>query len=385
MVTGITAYKRRPLMNNSIVYVGMDVHKESYTVCCYTFDKDKAEYLQKMRADYKNILKYIEGIRKRYSEDTEYVCGYEAGCLGYALYHQLTDRGVECKILAPTTMATTNSKRIKTDKRDAGSIARCLAFHTYSEVYVPTDEDNAIKEYIRMRDDQKKMLKSTKQQILALVLRHGKRFDGGKTYWTIAHMKWLKALKLDGALQETLNEYLITYEYLMDKIERLDQRIEEMASGERYDEKVSKLKCFIGVKTHTALSLVVEVGDYERFAKAGNFSAFLGLVPSEDSSSEKQNKYAITKAGNSHLRRLLVESAQSYTRGNVGHKSKALKNRQEGNSPEIIAYADKANERLRRRFYRMTLKNGTKRNVATVAIARELACFVWGMMTENVA
>jgi len=372
-------------MNNSIVYVGMDVHKESYTICCYTFDKDKVEYMQKMKADYKNILKYIEGIRKRYPEDAEYVCGYEAGCLGYALYHQLTDHGVECKILAPTTMATTNNKRIKTDKRDAGSIARCLAFHTYSEVYVPTDEDNAIKEYIRMRDDQKKMLKSTKQQILALVLRHGKRFDGGKTYWTIAHMKWLKALKLDGALQETLDEYLITYKYLMDKIERLDIRIEEMATDERYDEKVSKLRCFIGVKTHTALSLVVEVGDFERFAKAGNFSAFLGLVPSEDSSSEKQNKYAITKAGNSHLRRLLVESAQSYTRGNIGHKSIALKKRQKGNRPETIAYADKANERLRRRFYRMTLKNGTKRNVATTAIARELACFVWGMMTGNVA
>lgn len=372
-------------MNNSIVYVGMDVHKESYTVCCYTFDKDKVEYLQKMNADYKNILKYIEGIRKRYPEDAEYVCGYEAGCLGYALYHQLKNHGVECKILAPTTMATTNSNRIKTDKRDAGSIARCLAFHTYSEVYVPTDEDNAIKEYIRMRDDQKKMLKSIKQQILALVLRHGKRFEGGKTYWTIAHMKWLKALKLEGALQEALDEYLITYEYLVDKIERLDQRIEEMATGERYEEKVSKLSCFIGVKTHTALSLVVEVGDFERFAKAGSFSAFLGLVPSEDSSSEKQNKYAITKAGNSHLRRLLVESAQSYTRGNIGHKSIALKKRQEGNSPEIIAYADKANERLRRRFYRMTLKNGTKRNVATTAIARELACFVWGMMTGNVA
>jgi len=133
-------------MNNSIVYIGMDVHKESYTVCCYTFDYDRIEYLQKMNADYKNILKYIESIRKRYPEDAEYVCGYEAGCLGYALYHQLTDHGVKCIILAPTTMATTNNKRVKTDRRDAGSIARCLAFHTYSEVYVPTDEDNAIKE-----------------------------------------------------------------------------------------------------------------------------------------------------------------------------------------------------------------------------------------------
>lgn len=177
---------------NSIVYVGMDVHKESYTVCCYSFEKDQIEYTQKLSSDYKMILKYLEQVRKRFSEDTEFVCGYEAGCLGYSLYHQLTDHGVKCIILAPTTMAITNINRVKTDKRDAANVARCLAFHTYSEVHVPTEEDNAIKEYIRMRDDQKVVLKKIKQQILSLVLRQGKRFEGGKTYWTIAHMKWLK-------------------------------------------------------------------------------------------------------------------------------------------------------------------------------------------------
>jgi ISCps8, transposase len=119
----------------------------------------------------------------------------------------------------------------------------------------------------------------------------------------------------------------------------------------------------------------------------GNIASFLGLVPSEDSSDTRVNRYSITKAGNSHLRRLLVEVAQSFTRGNVGHKSVALKQRQQGNLSEIIAYADKANERLRRRFYKMTLNKGVNRNVATtaIAIARELACFIWGMMTEHVS
>lgn len=384
MVTGITAYNRRPHMN-SIVYVGMDVHKESYTICCYSFNTDEVLYKQKIASDYKLILKYLEQLRKRFSDDVEFVCGYEAGCLGYSLYHQLIDHGVKCIILAPTTMAITNKNRVKTDKRDAGNIARCLAFHTYSEVHVPTDEDNSIKEYIRMRDDQKINLKKTKQQILALVLRLGKKFEGGKTYWTIAHMKWLKSLKLDGVFQETLDEYLITYEYFTDKINRLDQRIEELASGEKYQEKVKKLGCLIGVKTHTSLSMIVEVGDFERFAKPEKFAAFLGLVPSEDSSGDSQNKYSITKAGNSHLRRLLVEAAQAYTRGAMGHKSVALKQRQQGNTPQVIAYADKANERLRRRFYKMTLSKGVNRNVAATAIARELACFMWGLMTDNVA
>ncbi len=369
---------------NSIVYVGMDVHKESYTLCCYSYDTDKVEYKQTIPSDYKLVLKYMEQVRKRFEGEVTFVCGYEAGCLGYSLYHQLKDHAVDCKILAPTTMGITNTHHIKTDKRDAANIARCLAFHTYSEVYVPDNEDNAIKEYIRMRDDQKLMLKKIKQQILAFILRQGKRFEGGKTYWTIAHMKWLKSLDLTGLDKETLLEYLITYDYLTDKIARLDKRIEELASGEKYEKKVKNMSCLIGVKTHTALSMIVEVGDFERFEKAPRFAAFLGLVPCENSSADNVNRYSITKAGNSHVRRLMVEAAQSYTRGSIGHKSIALKQRQQGNSPEVIAYADKANERLRRRFYKMTLNKGVNRNVATTAIARELACFIWGMMTENV-
>jgi len=354
-------------------------------MCCYSIDEDKLQYQQVVAPDYKMVLRYLERVRGRYEDEVEFVCGYEAGCLGYVLYHQLNDNGVKCVILAPTTMAITTKNRVRTDKRDAGNIAKCLAFRTYSEVYVPTDEDNSVKEYIRMRDDQKKALKIIKQQILALVLRHGKRFEDGKSYWTIKHVTWLKTLRLGGVLQETLTEYLVTYEYLTDKIERMDERIEELAGGERYQEKVKKLSCLIGVKTHTALSVIVEIGDFKRFAKPDRLAAYLGLVPSEDSSGEKRRRGGITKAGNSHVRRLLVESAQAYTRGAIGHKSKDLKRRQNGNTPQVIAYADKANERLRRKFYKMTLRNNTHRNVAATAIARELACFMWGMMTDNAA
>ena len=370
---------------SSILYVGMDVHKENYTLCCYSFDEDQLQYKQTISPDYKLVLKSLEQIRKHYPDGVEFVCGYEAGCLGYTLYHQLNDHGVKCVILAPTTMAVTNRNRIKTDRRDAGNIARCLAFHTYSEVHVPTPEDLSVKEYIRMRDDQKKALKIIKQQILAFVLRMGFRFVDGKDYWTVKHVKWLKSLDLGGILQESLEEYLVTYDYLTGKIERLDKRIEELANGERYKERVGKLMCLLGVKFITALAIIVEIGDFTRFAKPEKLAAFVGLVPSEDSSGEKQKRGSITKAGNSHVRRLLVESAQSYTRGKIGYKSKELKRRQKGNSTQVIAYADKANERLRRRFYRMTINNKLNRNVAATAIARELACFIWGMMTDNIA
>ena len=238
---------------NTIVYVGMDVHKESYTLCCYSYDRDKVEFKQTIPSDYRLVLKYMERVREQYEGEVKFVCGYEAGCLGYSLYHQLTDHAVDCKILAPTTMAITNTNRVKTDRRDAGNIARCLAFHTYSEVYVPDDEDNAVKEYIRMRDDQKLMLKKIKQQILAFCLRHNYRYDTTKSHWTQAHLTWLRSLEPEGLYQEILTEYLATYDQLTDKLERLDKRIEELASKEDYQENVSHLSCLLGVKIQTAV------------------------------------------------------------------------------------------------------------------------------------
>ena len=146
-----------------------------------------------------------------------------------------------------------------------------------------------------------------------------------------------------------------------------------------------QLSCFLGIKTQSALSVLTETGDFKRFGTAQQYASYLGLVPGEDSSGKDEDKLGITKAGNRHLRLLLVEAAQCYGRGRPGNKSKDLKKRQEGNCPEMIAYADKANERLRRKYYRLVLSYNKRSNVAKIAIARELACFIWGMMTENVA
>lgn len=373
-------------MNYNTVYVGMDVHKEKFSLCCYTNEKELAEYSQKVDGHYSKVLNYLEAMRFHYGNDVTFICGYEAGCLGFTLYHQLTDHGVKSVILAPTTMPKpAGKKKVKTDKRDAALIARCLAHHDYSPVHVPTEQDEQIKEYLRMRDDHKLALKKVKQQILSFCLRHDFHFDGTSSHWTQAHLKWLRALKPEGLYQEILKEYLLTYDQLTEKIERFDRRIEELASGKEYKENVHKLTCFIGVKTTTALAVLTEVGDFKRFATAQHFASYIGLTPGEDSSGNEQNRLGITKAGNRHVRSLLVEAAQSYARGQTGFKSKALKTRQQGNDPKVIAYADKANERLRRRYYRLVLKNNKKTNVAKTAIARELACFMWGMITENVA
>ncbi len=369
-----------------ILKIGMDVHSTNYTLCAMEpviGEEDRIYATIKITPDYKNILMFIENLKLKLGLDNQYdiQCGYEAGCLGYSLYNQLTEAGVKCVILAPTTMLTQQGTRIKTDARDARMIAQCLSYGGYHAVYIPTQEDAAVKEYLRMRDDHKLALKKVKQQINAFCLRHGCYYEGTK--WTIAHLKWLQKLDLEGLYRETLEEYMATYEEQTAKIGRFDKRIEEIAAQERYQEKVKRLGCFLGIKTHTALSLIVETGDFERFAKGNTYAAYLGLAPGEHSSSDSVNRLGITKAGNSHLRLLLVEAAGSICKGAVGHKSKALRARQNGNTAETIAYADKANTRLRSRYYKM-IRHGKKRNVAVAAVARELACFVWGMMTDNI-
>ncbi len=372
---------------NRIVKIGMDVHSTNYTLCAMepVLDGEDRIFANiQVTPDYKNVIQFISKLKNKLgSSDTYSIeCGYEAGCLGYSLYHQLMDAGVKCTILAPTTMLTQQGNRVKTDKRDALMIAQCLSYGGYHAVHVPGEKDEAIKEYLRMRDDHKLILKKIKQQINAFCLRHGNFYDGNK--WTINHKKWLRALKLSDLHRETLDEYIATYEEQESKIERLDRRIEEFASDSDYKEKVKKLGCFLGVKTHTALSLIVETGDFKRFAKGNTYAAFLGLAPGESSSGDHINRTGISKAGNSHLRTLLIESARGICKGVIGYKSKDLRARQVGNSAEVVAYADKASVRLRSRYYRF-VRHGKKRNVAVAAVARELACFIWGMMTDDIS
>ena len=371
---------------NRIIKIGMDVHSTNYTLCAMepTIGAEDRIFGEiQVAPDYKEVLCFIESLKMKlgFFDDYSIECGYEAGCLGYTLYHQLTGAGIKCVILAPSTMLTQQGQRIKTDRRDALLIAQCLCYGGYHPVYIPTGEDDAVKEYVRMRDDHKLVLKKLKQQINAFVLRHGHQYAGTK--WTIKHLIWLSKLELHPMYRETLNEYMTSYEEQEAKIERYDKRIEEIAANARYKDKAEKLGCFLGIRTHTALSLIVETGDFKRFAKGNTYAAFLGLAPGEHSSSTSINRLGISKTGNAHLRCLLIEAAKSICKGAIGHKSKELRSRQNGQPAEVIAYADKANTRLRRKYYKM-IRHGKKKNVSVAAVARELACFIWGMITGNI-
>lgn len=369
-----------------ILKIGMDVHSKSYTICVVEpkmGEEPELLHAEEAEASYTAVLEIISKLKKQYQNDRlDITCGYEAGCLGFTLQKQLASAGIKCVILAPSTMEVPGGKRIKTDKRDAWLIAKCLANGGYKAIHIPTEEDEDVRDYMRMREDAVGLLKKIKQETGAFCLRHGYKFDGNK--WTTRHIAWLESLPLSKLQRVVLNEYLIQFRSYVDKIAYFDRQIEELASEEQYKDHVKKLRCFIGIETNTALSLLVEIGDFRRFSSAKEFSAYVGLVPGEDSSSDNINRLPITKAGNKHVRRSLVEAAQCICRGRVGAKSKRLAAKQSGNDPNVLAYADKANERLRRKYYRMVLR-GKHRNDAVAAVARELACFVWGMVTNHIA
>lgn len=361
----------------------MDVHKESYSLCA--LDGTTGEILRETRcaANVIFVKKFIQELKNRHGKDTKIETGYEAGCLGYSLHNVLKQNGIGCTILAPTTMySSSKSKVVKNDRFDAKMIALNLANGTYKSVYVPQEDDVAIKEYIRMLADFKKALKKIKQQIKSFILRHGYVYEG-KSNWTIAYMKWIKSLNLKGFLKETLTEYLLQYDVLVDKIERFSLKLEELSHRDEYEEPIAKLRCLKGIDTTAAMTVHVEISDFTRFPTAKAFTAYLGLTPSEHSSGEKISRNAITKQGNSIVRTTLVECANGLVKGTIGIKSKRVKSRQKGQESDVIAYADRAVERLQRKYHRM-IYQGRPRNVAITAIARELACFIWGIETKQI-
>lgn len=363
----------------SVVYVGMDVDKEKLAVAVLRDyePEPRLERIVRNRAD------SIDSFFSELCENHERVLAcYEAGACGFELYRRLTELNVGCMVVAPVSVPRKPNDRIKTDRRDARKLALGLRNGDLTAVFVPTRRDETVRDFLRLYEDAKEDLKKAKQRLLHFLSRHEIRYNGG-TNWTNQHWVWLRSLTFDSSIaQETFNEYLAEVSRLEEKRVRLGERVEAIADEPRYSSAVKTLRAFRGIGTLTALSFVVEIGDYRRFARAEQFMAFLGLVPSEHSSGDKRRVGSITKAGNSHLRKLLVEAAwhaRSY------HPNTKRLIRERADLPaEVVQYADRAGRRLTRKFWRM-LHAGRPPQVAATAIARELAGFVWGAMVGKIA
>ncbi len=371
---------------NTVINIGIDVHKDSYSLCAYALGNSQAFGQMRIESRDELVVKYVDRLLAHHEgRDVKVLCGYEAGPSGYGLHRHLQSQGIPCVLMAPTSLPKAPGRRVKNDRLDAELLAKHLAYGTYSAVSVPTTEDEAVKDYTRMRNARVEALKKAKQNLLSFLLRKGRSFSEGKSYWTQIHYRWLRQQQFADPLdQETFVEYLQEVIDQQEKVDRFDQRIAEIAEDERWSEPVGKLRCFRGIETHTALSLVSEIGDFSRFRTAGQFSAFLGLVPTEDSSGQRELRGGITKTGNVRLRKLLIEGANATLRGSMyGQKSKRLKARQAGNDAQVIAYADRANRRMHH-MYDHLVSRGVHRNKAKVAVARELSCFIWGMMNDKI-
>ena len=367
-----------------IIYVGMDVHKETYSVCCYDSRTNTYMFEQKIKASTASVLKYLKHVKEQLVEEVVFICGYEAGPTGFGLCRDLFRTDIPCIVMAPTSLKRNSSKKRKNDRVDAQQLAKALYTKDYSQVHLSTKKEEAIKEYCRMRQSLVTELKKAKQVLQAFLLRQGKVFE--KDAWTKAHREWLRKLTFEQPyMQDALNEYLTSVNTLEARLKEVEKRLNEIAKDDEVKEKVEKLICFSGIDIVTAVSIVSEVGDFTRFGRAWDFSNFVGLTVGEDSSGQREKKLGITKSGNRYLRRLFTESAKSIKRTNPrGEKSKRLIKRQEGQNPKVIAYADKCRMRLRNKMFRLEMR-GKLPNVASTAAARELACFVWGMMTDNIA
>ena len=368
---------------STVICIGIDVHKDTYSLCSYNPENGNVFYQTKCPSATENVERYMRKIQKEYP-GCGVECCYEAGPTGYVLQRELARDGYKCVIMAPTTIVKPQGGvKVKNDQRDAESLSKALCFGQYKEVYVLDKKDEAVRNYTRMRDDRNDARKRARQQLLSFLLRMGKVYQG-KSKWTNAHRKWLRGLRMEDEYDQlTLDECIAEEERLNGDVESFDAKIEEIAKDERYSGRVGKLRCFAGIETHTALSLVTEIGDFTRFSRADVFSSYLGLTPGQDSSGLRVKMTGITKAGNTHLRRLLTESANALRNASYPNKSKRLRLRQVGQSVDVIAYADKGSRRCKH-VIRHLLGKGKPTNMAKTAAARELSCFIWGMMTGNI-
>lgn len=363
-----------------IIWVGMDAHKKAINVAAlFPCKREPQEWkLENKPAAIRRLVKKLV----QEAEGKEVRCCYEAGPCGYALQRQIEAAGpVICEVIAPALIPRKPGDRVKTDRRDARKLAEMMRAGLLTEVRPPTPEQEAVRDLCRAREDAKEDLLRCRHRLNKMLLRRGLVYHTGKKAWTAAHRQWLRSLRFDHASdQAVMADYLLAIEQIEERINTLDQQLTTAAESEGFREPVSWLRCFRGIDTVTALTVVAELHGIERFESPRELMAYVGLVPSEHSSSERTRRGGITKSGNSHARRMLIEASWHYR--HPPRVGAALKQRREGQPGAVIGIADKAQQRLYRR-QRHLVAHGKKTTEAVVACARELTGFIWAALLHQ--
>ena len=354
---------------STTVVVGLDVHARSIRLAAVRAD----ELLEERTLPYDE-----EAVERALRRWPAVRCCYEVGPTGFGLYRHLVEHGFECQVVAPGLVPQRPGDRVKTDPRDARKLARLLAGGLLTPIHVPSPELEAARDLVRAREDARLDRMRDRHRLSKFCLRHGRPLPGKS--WGVARRKWLSGQRFAfAAQQQTFDSYLHALDLVDRRIEALERAIRETAEQGPWRELVARLRCLRGIDTLTALGIIAEIGDFSRFRTAEEFMSFVGLVPSEHSSGERRSQ-SITKVGNSHVRRLLVESAWHARRlPTVGYE---LARRQRGQDALVVERAWRCQQRLHARWLRMAGRGKPHQRIV-VACARELAGFVWAIATEQ--
>ena len=352
--------------------VGMDVHKKMIMVAVLPSESDRVTE----RMTIQNETTVVEKLVGRLADQGPVEFVYEAGPCGYEVQRQIARMGHRCVVIAPALTPVRPGDRVKTDRRDAEKLARFYRAGELTEIRVPSREEEAARDLVRGREDILEDRLRARHRLMKFLLRQGCVF-GETRAWSMAYQAWLKSQCFEWVpLQQTFETYVRTVEEAQIRLDMVDQQLQDLAQQEPYQIPVQYLRCLKGIDTLSALTLFVEAQDFRRFPTARGFMSYTGAVPSEHSTGGNHKRGSITKAGNAHIRRILGEAAWSYRRRSV--ISRPLAERRQGCPQEVVQIAKKAQDRLERKFSRM-IARGKLHQVTVVAVARELAGFVWSI------
>jgi transposase len=356
--------------------IAFDQHAAT-TVAAVLLPGQRTAALHTLTSECSTILRFVQRLQR---EVGPVRCCYEAGPCGFELQRAMTAEEIRCEIIAPALIPRRVGDRIKTDRRDAGQLAVLYRAGALTAIHLPTDQEEAVRDLLRCREDIRADLLRARHRLSKFLLRHGRRFTATKSAWSRRHHAWLRAQTWPlPALTQTHEAYLRAVDEAVARLRAVEAQLQALVTLEPLRTRVQRLRCFRGMDDITALTIAAELGDARRFPSARGLMAYVGLIPSEHSSGTKRARGAITKTGNAHVRRVLVEAAWHYR--HHPFIGKQLRRRQiEAPEPARI-HAWRAQQRLYRRYHRLAARGKPKQHVVT-AIARELTGFVWATLTQ---
>jgi transposase len=358
-----------------LTHIGLDVHKDTIAVAVLRPGVTECD-----ERVIPNTPEAVRRLLSRYPDPSSLATCYEAGPTGYDTHRFITSLGIPCDVIAPSLIPKRSGVRVKTDRTDARNLARLHRAGELTPVRVPTSCEEAVRDLIRAREDLKNDRRIARQRIRSFLLRYGRRYPAPSARWSTRFEVWMRALRFDEPAAQAAFEHLLGAYFVRDsQLTAVDRQIEELATLEPLAADVARLRAFRGIDTLSAVTILTETCDFRRFGSASAYMGFTGLVPSEHSSGASRHQGSITKTGNCHIRRVLVEAAWAYRHAPAVRGAHAK--RLEGQPPEIVAYSWAAQCRLNTTYRKLAAKKGP--NKAVVAVARELSGFVWGAMTDN--